>query len=242
MTRRRDVDAAGADACCVAAGTTPEHHLREASTRAPSSSTRSGSSSSRTRRRADGGRRCHARRRTPTGFFTSYNDGTAGSSRYYGDNHPRYAGNVVKAMASAQGRLSARRRAVRATSCARSIRRARPRATRDWRALVRAARRRAARAASSDVDPADADDRRGRSCRRRPRRGTSSPGSSTGCRTTSRWRPRRSTAGTPLLMEGIALTGAWVDKEKGLLSLIALEMGVSSRLVRVSASPASRSS
>ena len=36
--------------------------------------------------------------------------------------------------------------------------------------------------------------------------------------------------GPPLLMEGIALTGAWVDREQGLLSLIALEMGVSSRL------------
>jgi NAD(P)H-flavin reductase len=36
---------------------------------------------------------------------------------------------------------------------------------------------------------------------------------------------------TPLLMEGIALTGAWVDKDRGLLSLIALELGVSSRLV-----------
>ena len=33
-----------------------------------------------------------------------------------------------------------------------------------------------------------------------------------------------------MLMEGIALTGAWVDRERGLLSLIALEMGVSSRL------------
>ena len=31
-------------------------------------------------------------------------------------------------------------------------------------------------------------------------------------------------------MEGLALTGAWVDKEKGLLSLIVLEMGGSSRL------------
>ena len=41
--------------------------------------------------------------------------------------------------------------------------------------------------------------------------------------------PRAGT--TPLLMEGIALTGAWVDKERGLLSLIALELGVSSRLV-----------
>src|SRR4029078_7897129 len=37
--------------------------------------------------------------------------------------------------------------------------------------------------------------------------------------------------GTRLSMEGIALTGAWVDKEKGLISLIALEMGVSSRLL-----------
>jgi NAD(P)H-flavin reductase len=33
-----------------------------------------------------------------------------------------------------------------------------------------------------------------------------------------------------LMMEGIALTGAWVDRERGLLSLITLEMGVSSRL------------
>ncbi len=33
-----------------------------------------------------------------------------------------------------------------------------------------------------------------------------------------------------LVMEGIALTGAWVDREQGLLSLITLEMGVSSRL------------
>jgi len=37
-------------------------------------------------------------------------------------------------------------------------------------------------------------------------------------------------AGTKLQMEGIALTGAWVDKARGLLSMIALELGVSSRL------------
>ncbi len=35
--------------------------------------------------------------------------------------------------------------------------------------------------------------------------------------------------GTTLSTEGIALTGAWVDKDKGLISLIALEMGTSSR-------------
>jgi len=48
----------------------------------------------------------------------------------------------------------------------------------------------------------------------------------------------RSSLGAPaggvlvlLSMQGIALTGAWIDKERGLLSLIALELGVSSRLV-----------
>lgn len=35
---------------------------------------------------------------------------------------------------------------------------------------------------------------------------------------------------TALVCEGVALTGAWVDKEKGLISLIALEMGSSTRL------------
>ena len=37
--------------------------------------------------------------------------------------------------------------------------------------------------------------------------------------------------GQRLQMEGLALTGAWVDKDKGLLSMIVLEMGGSSRLV-----------
>src|SRR5262249_48408441 len=37
-------------------------------------------------------------------------------------------------------------------------------------------------------------------------------------------------AGTRLAMEGLALTGAWVDKEQGLLGTIVLEMGSSSRL------------
>ncbi len=36
--------------------------------------------------------------------------------------------------------------------------------------------------------------------------------------------------GTRLTMEGLALTGAWVDKSRGLLSVIVLEMGSSSRL------------
>jgi len=40
----------------------------------------------------------------------------------------------------------------------------------------------------------------------------------------------RTANGSRLMMEGLALTGAWVDKQKGLLSLIVLEMGGSSRL------------
>jgi NAD(P)H-flavin reductase len=36
--------------------------------------------------------------------------------------------------------------------------------------------------------------------------------------------------GTALTTEGLALTGAWVDKQEGLISLIALEMGSSTRL------------
>src|SRR5262249_56797011 len=36
--------------------------------------------------------------------------------------------------------------------------------------------------------------------------------------------------GTRLSMEGLALTGAWIDEEKGLLGTIVLEMGGSSRL------------
>lgn len=38
--------------------------------------------------------------------------------------------------------------------------------------------------------------------------------------------------GSRMMMEGLALTGAWVDKEKGLLSLIILEMWGSSRMCR----------
>ncbi|MGB1539423.1 MAG: hypothetical protein ACPG80_00540 [Rickettsiales bacterium] len=41
---------------------------------------------------------------------------------------------------------------------------------------------------------------------------------------------RHSSLTTTLAMEGLAMTGAWVDKEAGLLSVIALEMGGSSDL------------
>lgn len=34
-----------------------------------------------------------------------------------------------------------------------------------------------------------------------------------------------------MTMEGLAMTGAWTDVAKGLLSMIVLEIGVTSRLV-----------
>lgn len=39
--------------------------------------------------------------------------------------------------------------------------------------------------------------------------------------------------GTKLSMEGLAMTGAWTDPERGLLSMIVLEVGASSRLMRM---------
>ena len=162
------------------------------------------------------------------GFFTSYHrDGRYVT--YYGDNHPKYAGNVVKAMASARdgyphvvaavprGREGRAGERVGGPHGGMAAVHGRPR-----RRLPRPRRAR---------DPADADDRRGDREGAGRRAGTSSPGSSTGCRTSRRRRRVLGAGenGPRMLMEGLALTGAWVDKEQGLLSMIALEMGVSSR-------------
>ena len=61
------------------------------------------------------------------------------------------------------------------------------------------------------------------SCARRWRRATSGPGSSTACRTT---KARADVVdGIRLTMEGLALTGAWTDPARGLISLIVLGDG-----------------
>ena len=164
-----------------------------------------------------------------TGFFTSCNHGGRLVS-YYGDNHPAYAGNVVKAMASAKDGYP-HVTALFAEELAALDPAAQGARDAAWRGL-------AARLDSELVGHVH-----------EVRRLTDTivevivhaPAAA-----------RRFEAGqfyrlqnfetlakqvdlhgrtTPLLMEGIALTGAWVDREKGLLSLIALEMGVSSRLL-----------
>jgi len=172
----------------------------------------------------NGDGRLHAKP-DPDGFFTSYEYGGRFVS-YYGDNHPRYAGNVVKAMASAKDghphvvKLFAR-------ELAQLDSRAQPARNAQWRALVErlndelvARVEEVIRLTPTIVEvvvKAPAAARRFR------------PGQF--YRLQNYESAARRSGPTPLLMEGIALTGASVDKERGLLSLIALELGVSSRLV-----------
>ena len=159
------------------------------------------------------------------GFFTSYDAGGK-LVTYYGDNHPRYAGNVVKAMASAKHgypkivELFARELASLDPA-------AQPERDRAWRALV-------ARLDHELVATVEA------VVRLTPtiiEVIVHAPAAARHFHPGQFYRLQnyesvtRRACGVPLLMEGIALTGAWVDKQRGLLSLIALELGVSSRLV-----------
>jgi hypothetical protein len=161
------------------------------------------------------------------GFFTSHNDNGRLIS-YYGDNHPQYAGNVVKAMASAKhgytkvAELFAEETAAidPATQPARDAAWARLVSTLDADLLATVERvERLTPTIVEVVVKAPAAARH------------FSPASSTACRTSRPGVEGPGAGEPPLLMEGLALTGAWVDREKGLLSMIALEMGVSSRLI-----------
>jgi NADPH-dependent glutamate synthase beta subunit-like oxidoreductase/NAD(P)H-flavin reductase len=161
------------------------------------------------------------------GFFTSYaRDGR--HVTYYGDNHPKYAGNVVKAMASARdGYPHVVRLFPEAAGEVPMAERASREA--DWRRFTMgldhdflARVERVVRLTPTIVEvivksPAAARHFQPGQFYRLQNFETTAPvlGS----------KPN----GPRMLMEGLALTGAWVDKEQGLLSMIALEMGVSSR-------------
>ena len=159
-----------------------------------------------------------------TGFFTSYErDGKFVS--YYGDNHPKYAGNVVKAMASAKHGYQ---KVVELFAEELATRGQLPQAERDaiFDKLVatldgelRAYVVKVERLTPTIVDvvvkaPLQARKFEPGQFYRLQNFETSAP----------------VIDGTRLVMEGLALTGAWVDEEKGLLSMIVLEMGTSSRL------------
>jgi NADPH-dependent glutamate synthase beta subunit-like oxidoreductase/NAD(P)H-flavin reductase len=157
------------------------------------------------------------------GFFTSYASGGRFIT-YYGDNHPTYAGNVVKAMASAKdgfpevvslfaeelAALSDEDQPAREASFARLIE------TLEENLIARVER--VERLTDTIVEVVVRAPMQARKFH---------PGQF--YRLQNYETDARVVEGTRLTMEGLALTGAWVDKEAGLLSLIVLEMGASSR-------------
>jgi NADPH-dependent glutamate synthase beta subunit-like oxidoreductase/NAD(P)H-flavin reductase len=159
-------------------------------------------------------------------FLTSYVHGGRTVS-VYGDNHPAYAGNVVKAMASARtGQRQIvelfRERIAATPNDERSL--AERRAS--WRRLVDRLHgefdavvhevNRLTPTITEVVVRAPAAARRFQ------------PGQF--YRLQNFESSSRLVHGTRLALEGLALTGAWTDPERGLLSMIVLEMGASSRL------------
>ncbi|AGC47175.1 hypothetical protein MYSTI_05900 [Myxococcus stipitatus DSM 14675] len=161
------------------------------------------------------------------GFFTSYaKDGRFIS--FYGDNHPTYAGNVVKAMASAKDGYSEVSRLY-----------AKEVAALDFDDEVAQARREELRAAHfAKLDAAF------NATVVAVKRLTptivevvvKAPFAASHFQPGQFYRLQNFERNAPvvdgmrLTMEGLALTGAWVDKEQGLMGTIVLEMGSSSRL------------
>jgi NADPH-dependent glutamate synthase beta subunit-like oxidoreductase/NAD(P)H-flavin reductase len=161
----------------------------------------------------------------PPAPFTSYaKDGKY--ITYYGDNHPVYAGNVVKAMASAKdgyphivrlfsrafGRLDAAQQAAREAEL------------KTFQAkldeLLRAKVVKVERLTPSIVEVVV----RAPMAARRFR-----PGQFFRVQNFESLAP--TLGDTRLVSEGIALTGAWVDRKEGLVGVIALEVGTSTRLL-----------
>jgi len=135
---------------------------------------------------------------------------------FFGDLHPSFAGNVVKAMASAkQGYPIVTRMLARRTPAAPAPAALIARLDDELRATVHAVNRLTPTIVEVVV--------------RAPMAARAfEPGQFYRLQNYEALAARAD--GTTLAMEGLALTGAWVDKERGLLSTIVLEMGGSSDL------------
>ncbi len=160
------------------------------------------------------------------GFFTSYDDGKHSIS-VYGDNHPVYAGNVVRAMASARDGYKAVVATFAERLAALSNEAAEVAARKDeWRQL--------SGKLAYDLDA------KVHEVNRLTETITEvvvhCPAAARNFKPGQFYRLQnydcnaKVVGGTRLALEGIALTGAWTDNERGLMGLIVLEMGVSSRL------------
>ena len=160
------------------------------------------------------------------GFFTSYlHEGRTVS--FYGDNHPVYAGSVVRAMASAKDGAPYVAELFASELRARRAEGPGAQPTRDaaWAAFtkkldgeLRATVVRVDRLTPTIVDVIV----RAPAAARR-----FEPGQFFRLQDFEAY--AGAARGSRMAMEGLALTGAWVDKDAGLLSLIVLEMGGSSR-------------
>jgi NADPH-dependent glutamate synthase beta subunit-like oxidoreductase/NAD(P)H-flavin reductase len=161
---------------------------------------------------------------TAQAFFTSYSDGSDRTVSFYGDNHPYYAGSVVKAMASAKvgfEKVAALYQDRAAIDDAERARRRERIATlfRDLDEQLIATVHDVIRLTPTIVEVIIHAPLAARNFQ---------PGQFYRLQNYEFNAPI--VEGTRLAMEGLALTGAWVDKEKGLMSTIVLEMGASSRL------------
>lgn len=158
------------------------------------------------------------------GFFTSY-DKQGSYVTFFGDNHPHYAGNVVKAMASAKdGHLEIAH--VFQEEFARQKPEDQPERERNWVMFAESLDEHlvahvvdALRLTHQIVEVVVRAPLAARNFR---------PGEFYRLQNYETF--AEEVDGIKLTMEGIALTGAWVDRERGLISLIVLEMGGSSRL------------
>lgn len=167
-----------------------------------------------------------AAKNTDEAFFASYKGGPNGKNvvSFYGDNHPYYAGSVVKAMASAKHgfkHVAALYPEVAQLSPAdQPARDAQARAFFDKIDDLLIARVvEVNRLTSTIVEVVVKAPLAARKFK---------PGQFYRLQNFESFAPV--VEGTRLAMEGLALTGAWIDEEKGLLGTIVLEMGGSSRL------------
>ena len=156
-------------------------------------------------------------------FFTSYDKGGHTVS-FYGDNHPHYAGSVVRAMASAKdgypfvSALFDETRSLDASAQpTRDQKRAALYAKLDHELIAKVVQ--VNRLTSTIVEVVVHAPTAARKFK---------PGQFYRLQNFESYAPI--VDGTRLAMEGLALTGAWIDEEKGLLGTIVLEMGGSSRL------------
>ncbi|HYE16342.1 MAG TPA: FAD-dependent oxidoreductase, partial [Pyrinomonadaceae bacterium] len=209
---------------CVAAGTSPNTiYERERPGTFALDEWREFFSPHKVERGGDGARRLVPAAKGEGAFFTSYENGGRFIT-YYGDNHPVYAGNVVKAMASAKdgyehvvnlfseelAALGEEDQPARERAFGRLVE------TLDSELVARVVR--VDRLTPTIVDVIVRAPMQARKFH---------PGQF--YRLQNYETDAVMVDGTKLTMEGLALTGAWVDKDAGLLSLIVLEMGASSR-------------